>query len=399
MSTKKTQENRKKHTTSKNDTTIHVKKSHELLDPLQSTQKTPKYVCSYCQFESGNKKDYGKHLSTLKHQKNEQLSKEKEKKQEMMNVYYCSKCSKEYTSRSGLWRHQQQCEEHTQEEELEQESKEPKEVEPEEQEKEKEQNQNRISVDIIDNNENLKNHKNHTNEEIQQNLVKLMSELTPELIVSLIQQNKEMQSMMMEQNKTMMDFVKNTGNNSHNNYNNNNNCNNIQNNNHSFNLNFFLNETCKNAMNMSDFVKNMVVTTDDFEQTGKLGYANGICRILENGLNKLDVRQRPIHCTDVKREIIYIKDNDKWEKDDDNKTKLLGVVKQIGAKNIGMIPQWRKEHPGWADSDSKENDRYLNYVLNSMCGSTDQEIYKNYGDIMRYMCKITVVDKKETMML
>ena len=377
MSTKKTPNDKLNSTNYKDDMIIDNTIGTECAKSVSATQKTHRYTCVFCAFESGNKKDYGKHLLTLKHQKNEQLSKETEKCLDNdMSIYHCSKCNKEYTSRSGLWRHQQQDQCHTHEEE--------RFVE-------------RISVDIIDNNENLRNHKNHTNEEIQQNLVKLMSELTPELIVSLIQQNKEMQSMMMEQNKTMMDFVKNTGN-GNNNYSNNNNCNNIQNNNNSFNLNFFLNETCKNAMNMSDFVKNMVVTTYDFEQTGKLGYANGICRILENGLNKLDVCERPIHCTDVKREIIYIKDNDKWERDD-NKTKLLGFVKQIGAKNIGMIPQWRKEHPGWNDGDSKENDRYLKYVFNSMCGSTDEEIHKNYGDIMRYMCKITMVEKKGTILL
>jgi hypothetical protein len=146
---------------------------------------------------------------------------------------------------------------------------------------------------------------------------------------------------------------------------------------------------------MSDFVKNIVVTTHDFEQTGKLGYADGISRIIENGLLKLDVCERPIHCSDLKRETIYIKDNGKWEKDDEQRTKLLGVVKQIGAKNIAMISQWCKEHPGWSDSDSKENDRYLKYVSNAMCGGTDEEITHNYGKIMRNVSRITMVDKQE----
>ena len=203
----------------------------------------------------------------------------------------------------------------------------------------------------------------------------------------LIQQNKEMQHAMIE-------MAKNIGNNN----NSHNTTNNIQNN-KSFNLNVFLNETCKDAMNMSDFLNRLDITTYDFEQTGKNGYVEGMCRILENGLNNLEVHERPIHCTDAKRETIYIKDNDKWEKDDDKKTKLVSVIKQVGAKNIKMIPQWCKEHPGWHDPDSKENDRYLKYVNNSMCGGTDEEIQKNYGDIARYISKITVVDKKEAILL
>jgi hypothetical protein len=205
----------------------------------------------------------------------------------------------------------------------------------------------------------------------------------------LLQQNKDMQYAMIE-------IVKNMGNVT---TNSNNNTTNIQNNNKSFNLNVFLNETCKDAMNMSDFLNMLDVTTYDFEQTGKNGYVEGMCRILENGLNKLEVHERPIHCTDAKRETIYIKDNDKWEKDDDKKTKLVSVIKQVGSKNIKMISQWCKEHPGWKDPDSKENDRYLKYVSNAMCGGTDEEIHKNYGDIARYISKITVVDKKEVIAL
>jgi hypothetical protein len=229
-----------------------------------------------------------------------------------------------------------------------------------------------------------------TNHDVDAKRQQLNNIITPELVIMLIQQNKEMQKIMMEQNKEMQsmmfELAKNGGHNTTN----------IQNN-KAFNMNFFLNETCKNAMNMSDFVKNLVVTTDDFEQTGILGYAEGISRILENGLRKLELHERPIHCSDIKRETIYIKDNDKWEKDDDKKTKLLGYIKQVGHKNINVIPQWQKEHPGWSDSDSKENDRYLKYVFNSMCGGTTEEINHNYGKIMRNISRITVVDKHDAL--
>jgi hypothetical protein len=212
------------------------------------------------------------------------------------------------------------------------------------------------------------------------------------LVVTMIKENKEMQMLMMEQMQKMMIeqmqmFAEHSGN-----HHNTNTINNTANN---FNLNIFLNEKCKNAMNMSDFVKSLVITTRDFEETGKLGYVEGISRIMENGLKKLELHERPIHCSDVKRETIYIRENDKWEKDDEQKTRLLEAIKQVGAKNINMIPQWCKEHPGWCDSESKENDKYLKYVYNSMCGGTDEEIRNNYGNIMRHISRVTMVDKKE----
>jgi hypothetical protein len=236
----------------------------------------------------------------------------------------CEKCDIKFGTRSGLWKHKQRCLNETDREKY-----------ISEDECECEEPQNSISQPV-------------------NNLI------TPELIMLLIQQNKEMQHAMIEIVKNMAPTnIQN---------NNNNTINNIQNNNKSFNLNVFLNETCKDAMNMSDFLNMLDVTTYDFEQTGKNGYVEGMCRILENGLNKLEVHERPIHCTDAKRETIYIKDNDKWEKDDEQKTKLVSVIKQVGAKNIKMISQWCKEHPGWRDPDSKENDRYLKYVFNAMCG-------------------------------
>ena len=348
------------------NTQKHKKRTHVQI------QEKQKYVCEKCNFFSTELTKFNKHLQTQKHKKREVETNLPEKN-------YCQYCSSFYKSKSGLWYHEQKCASKPQSE------------------CEHEIKNHPIKKDMtidIENNENLKNHKNHTNEEIQQNLAMLM---TPEIIVFLIQQNKSVQEMMLEQNKTIIEIVKNMGNITNNN--NSHNTTNIQQNNKSFNLNVFLNETCKDAMNMSDFLNRLDVTTYDFEETGKNGYVQGMCRILENGLNQLEVHERPIHCTDAKRETIYIKDNDKWEKDDDQKTKLTSVIKQVGAKNIKMIPQWCKEHPGWNDVDSKENDRYLKYVFNSMCGGTDEEIKKNYGDISRHISKITVVDKKEAIEL
>jgi hypothetical protein len=328
-------------------------------------EKIPKshiFSCEYCEYKSDNKKDYKKHLLTSKH--NNALG--PHGKNPLTHI--CQNCGNTYASQSGLWRHKQKCAEK---------SKTVETYDPLESETDSETAS--VSGFTIPDDEPMSKQK-------------MQEMITPELVIMLIQQNKEMQKMMMDQmmqqNQTMLELAKNGGHNTTN----------IQNNNNinkAFNINFFLNETCKNAMNMSDFVKNMVVTTDDFEQTGSLGYVQGISRIMENELRKLEVHERPIHCTDLKRETIYIKDNDKWEKDDDKKSKLLEVIKQVGAKNINMIPQWCKEHPGWSDHDSKENDRYLNYVFNSMCGETTQEINHNYGKIMRNISRITMVDKQE----
>jgi hypothetical protein len=329
-----------------------------------SKKKSQEYVCKYCDFTTHKKSNYNAHISTEKHKIN---SSENAETEIIDIIYECSACKYQTIRKANYERHMWSVKH-----------------------KQKKHNANFSSDEDEEHQE--------PPEEIMQNM-----KITPQLMLFLIQQNKQMQQMMLEQNQqnrgmveSLIELAKNMGsNNSNASYNNNGN----YSNNKSFNLNFFLNETCKNAMNMSDFVKNLDVTTFDFEQTGQFGYVEGMSRILEKGLNKLEVHERPIHCTDAKRETIYIKDNDKWEKDDDKKTKLLGVVKQVGAKNINVIPQWCKENPGWCDSDSKENDRYLKYVFNSMCGGTDEEIQKNYGDIMRHMCKITVVDKKESISL
>jgi hypothetical protein len=346
-------------------TSKHKIREKSLCSSMVNVQKSPFLPCDICNITTRNKKDYQKHLLTAKHIKNASVTVPSNEKSPIFTqkIYKCKNCNNEYACASGLWRHKQKCKENKENEELEVEE----EVETE-------------------------THDEPNAEVTMQNIANM---ITPELVVILIQQNKDMQKIMMEQTKSMMEsmmdkmmeLAKNGGHNT---------TNNIQNN-KSFNMNFFLNETCKNAMNMSDFVKNLIVTTHDFEQTGILGYAEGISRIIENGLLKLDICERPIHCSDVKRETIYIKDNDKWEKDDENKTKLLSVVKQVGIKNINMISQWQKEHPGWSDSDSKEDDRYLKYVFNSMCGGTTEEINHNYGKIMRNISRITIVDKQDAM--
>ena len=200
----------------------------------------------------------------------------------------------------------------------------------------------------------------------------------------MIDQNKHM----MEQNKNMLELAKNSGNhNSHNTTNNNNN------NNNSFNLNVFLNETCKDAMNIMEFVDQLQVGIKDLEDTGRLGYVNGVAKIFLNGLNGLDISKRPIHCSDLKRETIYIKDKDIWEKENYERNKLKLAIKMIASKNIKQIPLWQKENPEYKDSSSKKNDQYLQIVSNAMNGSTIEETQNNYDKIISKLAKEVVIQK------
>lgn len=174
----------------------------------------------------------------------------------------------------------------------------------------------------------------------------------------------------------------NTNTNSHNNIDN-----------KTFNLNFFLNETCKDAMNISDFVSSVKVSLDDLENTGRQGYVEGITNIVLKNLNKVEQNMRPLHCSDLKREVFYIKDNDEWQKENTEKPILTKAIKIIANENIKQIKNWRDKYPGCTDSDSKKNDLYLKIVSNSMNGSTQEESIKNIDKIIANVAKQVVIDK------
>jgi hypothetical protein len=189
--------------------------------------------------------------------------------------------------------------------------------------------------------------------------------------------------MLLEQNKHMIDLAKVAGNNN----------NNIVNNNQQFNLQFFLNDTCKNAMNIMDFVSQLKVGMDDLEETGRLGFAEGISKIFINGLQQIEINDRPIHCSDPKRAIFYIKDNNLWNKESEDKKLLTNAIKHVANKNIKQIFEWTKEHPEYNDPSSKENDKYLKIVYESMSGSTKEETDKNYNKIIKNIVKETIIEK------
>jgi hypothetical protein len=304
------------------------------MDTINDTENSPKFMCELCDYKCCKKSDINKHLLTKKH-----TSREKEYNLDTTNTtpnLHICECGKKYMHHSGLWKHKKQC--------------------------------NGIAINSQNGEKN-----NYVNE------------ITPELIMSVLQQNKELQQMLVEQNKTIIELSKN------NTITNNNNITNSHN--KTFNLQFFLNEECKDALNISEFVSSIKVQLEDLETTGRLGYVEGVSRIINKNLNDLDQSKRPIHCSDVKREVLYIKNDDQWVKENETKPILTKAIKQIANENIKQIGEWRKKYPDCTDSESRKNDLYLNIVSNAMSGSTVEEQSNNYEKIISKVAKEVVIEK------
>jgi hypothetical protein len=221
------------------------------------------------------------------------------------------------------------------------------------------------------------------------------------LIFELIKQNQEFKQLLVDQNKQLyekheenidlqkqlLDVVKDgkTINNTMSNSNNNN---------KTFNLNFFLNETCKDAMNMKDFIKSLELSLPELEKMGEVGFAEGMSRVFVNRLNSLDITKRPIHCSDVKREIIHIKDDNKWERDNANLDRLRKIIKQLTHKNILRVDDWKKANPGCTEYNSRKNDQYLKINMEAIGPVDDAEVKRDFGKIIRKVAENTAIDKK-----
>jgi hypothetical protein len=244
--------------------------------------------------------------------------------------FICDGCNKEYKDNSGLWRHKKKC-----------------------------------------------NSKDDSEGEVDDE-VKKTDELT-ELVKYLMKENSEMKTMMMKviENGTHHNTTNTTNNtNSHN---------------KAFNLNFFLNETCKDAMNIMDFVESIQLQLSDLEKVGELGYVEGISNIIVKNLNELDVTQRPVHCTDKKRETMYIKDEDKWEKDESN-SKIKKAIKRVASKNQRLLPKFKEAHPDCGTYHSKYSDQYNKIIIESVGGSGDNDAEKE-EKIIRNISRNVVVEK------
>jgi len=300
-------------------------------------QELPKFICKNCCFITNNKKDYRRHNMTPKHNKNNNNNKNAPK-----NANYLCLCGKEYKYASGLSAHKKKCPEIVK----------PEIAKPEIEEPPVSQN---ISSDVHE----------------------------------ILKQNNEIKQIVVEQNKIIIEqskkIIELSSKNSVVNTNNNNN--NTNNSNNKFNLNFFLNEQCKDALNITDFVKSLKLQLSDLENTGKNGFVEGISQIFIKGLKDLDVHKRPIHCSDVKRETMYVKDQNGWEKEDTEEEKLKKTIDKIAYKNISQIQTWVENHPKCTESSSRHNDLYLNIVNESMGGADKEESNKYYEKIVKNVSK------------
>ena len=203
-----------------------------------------------------------------------------------------------------------------------------------------------------------------------------------DLIMMLVKQNTQL----FEQNSEILEVIKNGTHNTNNSHNNTNS------HNKTFNLQFFLNETCKDAMNIMDFVDSIKLQLTDLENVGRLGYVEGISNIITTNLKALDITQRPIHCADKKREVVYVKDENKWEKDHENK-KIRKAIKRVVCKNQGLLPKFKEEHPDCGKYNSKYSDQYNKIVVESMGGSGDNDMEKE-DKIIRNISKNVTIDKE-----
>jgi len=294
-----------------------------------------KYYCKFCDYRTSKKSSFDSHILSAKHKNMSNSSIletdfQKNLPKKCSSKYSCKYCEKNFKNRSGLWKHNKICKDETKDEK---------------------------------NNE-TKDEKNN-------------EPTDKELIMMLIKDNSEMKKMMMEVIKNGTHIITNNTN-SHN---------------KTFNLQFFLNEQCKDAININDFISSIQIQLSDLEETGKLGYVDGISKVVIDNLNSLNEHMRPIHCSDYKREVIYIKENEEWTKDNENNDKMKNVIKQIANKNMKKIPEWVKENPDCFNSESKKNDKYLKIVSNSMSGSTEQEQKNNINKIISKVAKEVTINK------
>jgi hypothetical protein len=309
----------------------------------KNSPNSPKqFVCMSCHYECSKKSDFIKHESSRKHLANitGDIKLAKELK--------CEKCKKIYNSRNGLWKHSKICD-----------------YTPPESESDNDndfENNDMITLFIKEN----KDFKN-----IILDMVKNNTELQ--------KQNQELQKQVLEVCKTSSSNI-----NSHNT---------INSNNKNFNLNFFLNEQCKDAMNIMDFVNTFQLSLSDFERIGEVGYVEGISTIVMDKLNQMDVYKRPIHCSDAKRETMHVKDNGVWSKDSPANDKIRLALKHITKKNTDLIRPWLNAHPGVLNSEHRLNDKYQEMFIEAMGGRKNKNIKEGEDKIIKKICKMVLIDK------
>ena len=304
------------------------------------------YICAKCNFKCIYKSDWERHILTAKHNMetmdiNRKPSKPSKPSKNILPL--TCECGKIYKNNSGLWKHKHKC----------------------------------------------------TFGKNASNNVSTSESVDSSLVIELLKQNQEFKEMMIEQhkqiqeqNKQMIELAKTSGNTT----NNTNNTNNTINNN-KFNLNVFLNETCKDAINLNDFIQSIELTIRDFVNTGEVGYVRGISNIMLERIRDMEPHVRPIHCTDLKRETVYVKDSDKWAKEDDNKTHIRKAVRIVANKNKDQVHSWIQENPNYEVLDTPECDKFFEYSKASLGGYGKEENSRFENKIISNVLKEVVVNK------
>lgn len=291
------------------------------------------YFCDICNYNTCKKSSYDKHLLSSKH--NERTKKgifgDKGDKK-VACAYSCVICNKKYNSRNGIWKHKKIC---------------------------------KLIEDNNIKNENIED--NEKNDDLSEK----------QLMMMIMEDNNELKKMFLEIIKNGTHITNNNNNNSHN---------------KSFNLQFFLNETCKDAMNIKDFVESIQLQLSDLERIGEIGYIDGISNIIIKNLKALDIEKRPVHCTDTKREVLYIKEDNKWEKENEDKQKIRKVIKNIAFKNSKMLYEFKAKHPDCGSSDSKYADQYNKLIIEAMGGIGNNELEKE-DKIIKKISKEIIINK------
>ncbi len=314
-----------------------------------------KFICEDCDYMTSKKSSYDKHLLTLKHVNRTELNTLEQGEKEIKK-YKCKNCNKSYSARNSLWYHENKC----------------KETEPQ---IKKEANLNDGSL----------NGASITDESISgasisdasSNIIQLLIKETSDfknIIFEMVKSNNELQ-------KQMIDVCKNTNSiintNSHN-----------TTNNKIFNLQLFLNEECKDAMNMSEFINSIELKISDLENIGKVGYVEGMSSIIIRELNDTDMYKRPVHCSDAKRETMYVKEENIWEKDNSEAKQMIKAVRGIDKKNYKMLTKWKEMDPKCVDSKSNQCDKYMKIMSKVMDGDIE-----NVNKVIKKIAKEVVIEK------
>lgn len=325
-------------------------------------EKTPKndnnYYCENCDFTCSKKSDYVRHLSTAKHKKHE-MDNEKEPKN--ATPYMCS-CGNEYKHASGLSKHKKKCTY------IQNSTK-----------KETEEFSEDIPKPTMEDYLKLMKQNTELHEVVKQSneIIKQQSGLVQQQIENTAETTKQHTEIM----KEAIDTVKNAKGNTINN---------------NININFFLNDTCKDAMNIADFIDTLKIGMGDLDNFGKGGFIEGVSNVIIKRLNELEVAERPIHCTDLKRKSLYLKDKDTWNKEEPGMNNMKKMIDSVRHKNMMKLPEWQEENPSSRVLSTSKHREYMTIANKVMGGGTDAEDEHNYKSIINKVSGATVLSKNDT---